>query len=173
MRWNFCDCVCDAYGDHALVCSGGGEWTKRHNLLRNRAAFYASRASMCPEVEKPGIPPRPLIGARAENGSDPDTRGSGASRPADFIILRLGIKGPVALVLAVFSGLRTNMLARSASDPSAATSSYAATKLSRLATSHQCQDEGITFIPMFAPGRQVTRKTGRSECHNIGVFLHP
>ena len=174
----FCDGVCDIYGDHALVCSGGGDRTKRHNLLRNCAASYAARAGLSPEMEKPGLlRPRPLMGARAENGGAPDARGAGARRPADVYIPHLGTEGPTALDFAVTSGLRTCMLARSASDPSAATNSYAATKRSYLDTAQQCHDEGITFIPMVAEGasggwgddaERVWSKIARAICTTSG-----
>ena len=149
----FCDGVSDIYGDHALVCSGGGGRTKRHNLLRNCCATYAARAGLNPEVEKPGLlRPRPLVGARPECGSDSGPHGSVARRPADVYIPRLGISGPTALDFAVTSGLRTSMLASSAANPSAAVNTYADTKRAHLNTAQQCQEEGINFIPMCVDG---------------------
>ena len=44
------------------------------------------------------------------------------------------------------------MLAQSASDASAAVNAYATTKRSHLNTEEQCQEEGITFIPMIVDG---------------------
>ena len=149
----FCDGVSDIYGDHALVCSGGGDRTKRHNLLRNCCATYAARAGWNPEVEKAGLlRPRPLVGARPECGSDPGHQGPDARRPADVYIPRLGITGPTALDFAVTSGLRTSMLARSATNPSAAVNAYAETKRTHLNTAQLCQEEGLNFIPMCADG---------------------
>ena len=51
----YCDDIMDIYGDHALVCPCGGDRTKRHNLLRNRAAHFCSSFALRPEVEKPGL----------------------------------------------------------------------------------------------------------------------
>ena len=39
-----CDGVLDSFGDHALVCCGGGDRTRRHNLLRNMV-FHAAEAA--------------------------------------------------------------------------------------------------------------------------------
>ena len=64
----------------------------------------------------------------------------------------MGINGRTALDFAVTSGLRTDMLARSAADPHAAVNAYADTKRSFLNTAAQCEDAGITFIPMVADG---------------------
>ena len=44
------------------------------------------------------------------------------------------------------------MLAQSASDASAAVNAYANTKGNHLNTEEQCQEEGITFIPMIVDG---------------------
>ena len=64
-----CDGVLDRFGDHALVCSCGGDRTRRHNLLRNMAYYAASASNLNPELEKPGLlAQRPLVGACYENG---------------------------------------------------------------------------------------------------------
>eukprot|EP00660_Eupelagonema_oceanica_P019327 gene19327-biopygen20047 len=58
----FCDGVVDVFADHALVCSGGGDRTVRHNLLRNAAFRVAHAAGLRPELEKPGLlRPRPCV----------------------------------------------------------------------------------------------------------------
>ena len=67
-------------------------------------------------------------------------------------IPRLGTHGRTALDFAVTSGLRTCLLTQSASDASAAVNAYATSKRSHLNTEEQCQEEGITFIPMIVDG---------------------
>ena len=60
----------DSFGNHALVCCGGGDRTRRHNLLRNMVYYAASSAHLNPELEKPGLlPQRPVFGSMYENGS--------------------------------------------------------------------------------------------------------
>ena len=92
------------------------------------------------------------MGSKAESGGDPGPRGPEARRPADVFLPRFNTDGPVALDFAVTSGLRTNMLARSAADASAAANIYAGTKRSYLNTAQQCAEQGIAFIPMVAEG---------------------
>ena len=86
-----CDGVLDRFGDHALVCCGCGDRTRRHNLLRNMVYYAASSANLHPELEKPGLlPQRPSFGSLYENGSsigDDDSNPS-HSRPADVYIPR-------------------------------------------------------------------------------------
>ena len=41
-----CDGVLDRFGDHALVCPGCGDRTRRHNLLRNMAFYAAASANL-------------------------------------------------------------------------------------------------------------------------------
>ena len=53
----FCDGVLDGFGDHALVCCGGGCRTRRHNLIRNMAFHAAEAANLQPELERPGLLP--------------------------------------------------------------------------------------------------------------------
>ena len=56
-----CDGIMDAYGDHALTCCGGGDRTRRHNLLRNMVYHAATAAGLHPELQRPGLlPHRPL-----------------------------------------------------------------------------------------------------------------
>ena len=47
----FCDGILDGFGDHALVCCGGGDRTRRHNLIRNMAFHAAEAANLQPELE--------------------------------------------------------------------------------------------------------------------------
>ena len=57
----------DRFGDHALVCCGGGDRTRRHNLLRNMVFHAAASANLHPELEKPGLlPQRPIFGSLFE-----------------------------------------------------------------------------------------------------------
>ena len=60
----FCDKTLDPFGDHALVCCGGGDRTRRHNLLRNMAYHAASAAGLNPEPKRAGLlPQRPFFGS--------------------------------------------------------------------------------------------------------------
>ena len=80
-----CDGILDSYGDHALCCSGGGDRTRRHNLLRNLAYHAAAAANLNPELEKPGLlPHRPLHGANYENGTSYSEENSGPG-PGDLL----------------------------------------------------------------------------------------
>ena len=146
-----CDGTVDAYGDHALVCCGGGDRTRRHNLIRNAVHFTATAANLHPELEKPGLlPQRPLSGGLYEDGSSIGEHDSNPSarRPADVYIPRWRAGPPAAWDFAVTSGLRLDVIPDSARDPDAACTKYEDFKCSHQDTKAQCQGQGITFIPM-------------------------
>jgi len=146
-----CDGVLDRFGDHALVCCGGGDRTRRHNLLRNMAFHAAEAANLQPELEKPGLlPQRPLAGSTYDNGapiSEHDFN-HGARRPADVFIPRWRSGPPAAWDFAVTSGLRVDLQAQAASSADAVTARYEDAKCGHKDTQAECQAQGITFIPM-------------------------
>ena len=118
-----CDEVIDRHGDHCLTCTCGGDRTKRHNLIRNEVFYFCSSSGLNPELERPGLlQPRPLAGSRYEDGSnrDPNNR----RRPADIYLPRWRRGTPAALDFAVTSGLRKDMVNRSAVDGSVAPKLY-------------------------------------------------
>ena len=54
-----CAGIMDPWGDHALVCGGGGDRTLRHNALRDLVLRLAKSAGFTAVAEKPGLlPPR-------------------------------------------------------------------------------------------------------------------
>ena len=136
----------DTFGDHALTCSCGGDRTKRRNLIHNRTHRAALSAGFqTAELEKPDLPPpRPRIEGSSEDGSTilGDADNNGQRRPAD---VRRG--APVALDIAVTSGLREDWVALSERDPQQVLLQYEGFKCSFLETQRQCLDEGITFVP--------------------------
>ena len=145
----FCDDVVDIYGDHCLVCSGGGDRTKRHNLLRNQAHKHCLACGLSSELERPGLlRPRPLIGGLAEDGSKPDGPHQEARRPADVYIPRWRRGIPACLDFAVTSGLRPDRVRDSARDHTSATLQYEGFKCDHLETATLCRAEGMQFIPM-------------------------
>ena len=150
----FCDTVCDIYMDHALCCSGGGDRTKRHNLVRNQGYRTSARAGLCPELEKPGLlQPRPLLGSRCEEGTDmPHLDNASQRRPADVFLPRWCSGGPAALDFAITSGLQIGALAATAADGTSPTTDYQSKKRNHLDTENQCREAGLTFIPMVAEG---------------------
>ena len=144
----FCDEVVDRYGDHCLTCSCGGDRTKRHNLIRNEVFYFSNSAGLNPELERPGIlQPRILTGATFENGIGRESNNS--RRPADVFFPRWRRGNPAALDFAVTSGLRSEVVSRSAEDGSEATKAYENFKRSHLNTEAMCREEGITFIPVI------------------------
>ena len=147
-----CDGILDRYGDHALCCSGGGDRTRRHNLLRNLAYHAAAAANLNPELEKPGLlPHRPLHGANYENGTSysEENSGAGARRPADVYIPRWRAGPPAAWDFAVTSGLRLDVLAASARDADEVLTKYEDFKCTYKDTKTLCQSQGMTFTPMI------------------------
>ena len=145
-----CDGVMDKWGDHSLTCCGGGDRTRRHNKVRNLASQGVQEAGLNPELERPGLlPERPLLGARQENGEaatatdDPQAR-----RPADIYVPRFRSGAPAALDFAITSGLRPDVISQSTSESDAALLRYEDFKCSYKDTRDQCQQEGITFVPM-------------------------
>ncbi len=144
----FCDDTVDRYGDHCLVCSCGGDRTKRHNLLRNEVFFFCRSAGLNPELERQGLlQPRPLMGAALENGAARDPNGN--RRPADVYLPRWQQGAPAALDLAVTSGLRPGMVDNSAHNGASATLAYEDFKREYMDTGQACEAEGIKFIPVI------------------------
>ena len=144
----FCDEIVDRYGDHCLTCACGGDRTRRHNLVRNEVFHFCNSSGLNPELERPGLlQPRPLSGASQENGTNRDSNSN--RRPADVYLPRWRRGAPAALDFAITSGLRSDMVNRSAEDGSNATKAYEDVKRSYLQTESLCQEEGITFIPMI------------------------
>jgi hypothetical protein len=146
----FCDGVCDVFGDHALVCPGGGDRTLRHHALRNLVYRSCIAAGLCPVLEKPGLlRPRPHIGSVAENGNDPTApAGSDARRPGDVWLPHWRLGRPAALDFAVTSGLQVGSLVGSAKDGGSPALAYELHKRSFLNTAALCEDVGLDFVPM-------------------------
>ena len=139
--------IIDRYGDHCLTCAYGGDRTKRHNLLRNEVFHQCNSSGLTPELERPGLlQPRPLAGPLHESGAarDPNVN----RRPADVFLPKWRRGAPAALDLAVTSGLRKDLVAKSAKDGSSAVKAYEDHKRSHLDTETICLQEGITFIPL-------------------------
>jgi len=145
-----CDDVVDVFGDHCLVCSGGGDRTKRHNLIRNCAHEICSTAGFSSELERPGLlRPRPFIGGAAEDGVRFDgPQDETGRRPADVYVPRCYRGVPACLDFAVTSGLRIDHLRNSAQDASAVVLAYEGYKCAYLNTQAHCRSEGLGFVPM-------------------------
>ena len=146
-----CDGVMDVWADHALTCACGGDRTKRHNLVRNVGVRLATSAGWRPEPEKPGLlRPRPAQGIGCEDGSEirEGARGPEARRPADIYVPRWDLGGSAALDFAVTSGLRADLLERTAADGSSCLTSCEQFKNSFLDTAAHCASEGLAFIPI-------------------------
>ena len=130
-----------------MTCSCGGDRTKRHNLLRNEIYHQCNSSGLSPELERPGLLQlRPLIGSSQESGAARDPNVD--RRPADVYLPKWRRGTPVAFDIAVTSGLRNDLVHRSAEDGSAATIMYEDFKRSYLNTETICQEEGISFIPL-------------------------
>ena len=144
----YCDEIVNNYADHCLTCSCGGDRTKRHNLLRNEIFFFCSSSGLNPELERPGLllQQRPHVGIYCEDGSSTDN--DNRRRPADIYLPRWRRGIPAALDFAVTSGLRSDLVKKSAVDGSTATVEYEAFKRTHLNTEALCRDEGVNFIPM-------------------------
>ena len=82
-----------------------------------------------------------------ESGENRDVDGS--RRPADVYIPRWRRGLPAALDFAVTSGLRNDIVNKSAVDGSVATTEYENFKRTHLNTEDKCKEEGITFIPII------------------------
>jgi hypothetical protein len=142
-----CTCPCcgqglDAYMDHALVCSCGGDRTLRHNAIRNAFFTWSLEAGIVAEKEKPGLlPARPgeeaLCGERLCSGK----------RPAD-VWLNPGPDGnPCAVDFAVSSGLRADCVRTAVEDTPAIWGMYEHFKRQHDNTQARCLEQRLTFIP--------------------------
>jgi hypothetical protein len=145
-----CAGVMDPFGDHALVCAGGGDRTLRHNALRDIFAHHAQAAGYAAAVEKSGLlPPRPFLGGAWDDGTvGADARSPPESRrPADvFLPAWRGGRG-AAVDFAVTSGLQCGLLDLSAADGGVAATRYEERKRSHLRTAQLCDEAGLHFLP--------------------------
>ena len=136
------------FGDHCLTFSCGGDRTKHHNLIRNEVFFLCNSAGLNPELERPGLlQPRPLNGSAQESGAARDPNVS--RRPADVYLPKWRRGAPAAMDIAVTSGMRGDMLHKSANDGTSAANEYENFKRSYLNTEQKCHENGITFIPLI------------------------
>ena len=139
----------DVYGDHALTCCGGGDRTKRHNILRNAFWHFCYSAGLSPELEKPGLlQPRPLQGFSPEDGIRRDS--PEARRPADVYLPRFRQGSAVCFDFAVTSGMRSSNLAATLTDAASSIRSYEDFKCAHFDTRRTCINEGMGFIPLVA-----------------------
>ena len=128
-----------------MVCPCNGDRTIRHNALRNLICTIAALAGLMPEKEKAGVlPPRPdaetLRGEDVTNGR----------RPADIWIPQWQSGGPAAWDFAVTSGLCSDVIFETASDPGTAAVAYERHRREHLDTSQACHQQGLEFSPLVA-----------------------
>ena len=135
------DCL-DRFCDHAIICPCKGDKTLRHNAVADVVYSSAKEGSMRPEKERGGVlPPRPQ-----EDGIQ---NGSGNRRPADVWIPQGGNRSGDALDFACTSGLRSDLLLASATDPANIFGQYENYKRNYLDTERLAREAGFAFIPMI------------------------
>ena len=139
----FCPCcgdTLDSFGDHALVCRCKGDRTVRHSVIRDIIYAEARLAGLAAERENPGLlPARP-----AEDGVGQD---SCLRRPADVWLPRTQGGPGQALDLACTSGLRSDVLGKSA-DGETVFPAYEDLKKSFKNTDEECSRAGFRFVPL-------------------------
>ena len=135
-----CDAVMDTRGFHASVCTCGGDKTAGHNAARNLVYHYAAGAGCQPDMETGGLLPR--------RPDEPDT--PNARRPADVYIPAWKGGAPAALDLAITSPQRQAALLLASGEAGAAAGLYETHKKVFLDTEDQCEQQGISFLPMVA-----------------------
>ena len=146
-----CRGVRERSGDHALVCSCGGDRTRRHNLLRNIVFHAANSVSVPPEFKNEGpLPQRPFDGGVCDNGS---TRGERESefqlrRQVDVFIPRWQSGPPATCGFAATSGLRMDLLVDATRGADQVCARYRDSIRSHPGTHSQCLAQAITFITM-------------------------
>ena len=109
--------------------------------------YQCNSSGLNPELERPGLlQQRPLIGPSQESGTarDPNVN----RRPADVYLPKWRNGTPAALDIAVTSGLRADLVDKSAEDGSTATTQYEDYKCSFMNTATIFQEEGNSFIPL-------------------------
>ena len=138
-----CGEILDVWGDHALVCSCGGDRTIRHNAVRNVVYDEAVGAGTRPEREKAGLlPARP-----GADGLPANLNGAQGRRPADVWLPRGSSGQAEALDFAVSSGLQSELFRASADEPGFVFHRYEQMKRSYKDTAQICQAAGFKFTP--------------------------
>ena len=147
---SLCGQVMDKWGDHALVCSCGGDRVVRHNMIRDVVHSAANlKAGLGAILEKPGllIPRDPLDCDRPPDPDPPDPSSS-SRRPADVWVPRGPSGSPEAWDFSVTSAFR---LGPSTPDPAAFSSVFSSVETRKrgfLDTASQCAQAGIHFCPL-------------------------
>ena len=147
---SLCGQTMDRWGDHALVCSCGGDRVTRHNMIRDVVHSAANDVACLGAVlEKPGLlVPRDPADFDRPPEPDPPDPSSASRRPADVWVPRGPGGGPEAWDFSVTSAFR---LGPAVPDQSAFVdvfSSVEARKRTFLDTASQCLSAGITFCPL-------------------------
>ena len=148
---SLCGQVMDKWGDHALVCSCGGDRVVRHNMIRDVVHSAANhQARLGAILEKPGLllPRDPLDCDRPPDPDPPDPSSSSSRRPADVWVPRGPSGNPEAWDFSVTSAFR---LGPSAPDPAAFSSVFSSVETHKrgfLDTASQCAKAGIHFCPL-------------------------
>ena len=148
---SLCGQVMDKWGDHALVCSCGGDRVIRHNMIRDVVHSAANnKAGLGAILEKPGllIPRDPLDCDRPPDPDPPDPS-SPSRRPADVWVPRGPGGGPEAWDFSVTSAFRLGL---AAPDPAAFAGVFSSVETRKvfLDTASQCSRAGIHFCPSLS-----------------------
>ena len=126
----------------------------RHNAARDLVCWWADKAGLNPEKEKPGL----LLPQR------PEDAGQAGRRPADIYLPSLS-GFPAALDLAITAPQRPESLAQASQSALAAASAYKLVKANHLGTAQACQEQGVRFLPL------VQEATGAWEASAANVLL--
>ena len=140
----------DKWGDHALVCSCGGDRVVRHNMIRDVVHSAANlKAGLGAILEKPGLlVPRDPLDCDRPPDPDPPDPSSSSRRPADVWVPRGPSGSPEAWDFSVTSAFR---LGPSTPDPAAFSSVFSSVESRKrgfLDTASQCAQAGIHFCPL-------------------------
>ena len=166
----FCGAPMDRFGDHAVVCSCGGDRVVRHNSIRDQAFDEMRGGGMNVERERAGLLPcRP-----SQDGLPSPAQ---ARRPADIWVARGDAQQPQAIDFAVTAGLRDPTIGADEATVASLFHDYETHKRNHLDTDEQCRRQGLAFLPFVIDAHAgglspLARRTLASAAKAIATATH-
>ena len=172
-----CGDALDSYMDHALTCSCGGDRTVRHNAVCKVGGDTFRHLGMQPTLEKPGLLPN-MDEREGNAGGEKKHSDRSDRRPADIWVPWWDGGKPLAVDVAITSGLAGGWIRRIVHNPSGPADFYEEHKRQDRDTEEKCHRQGLNLLPFIveahsgtlgADAKKLVRDLGRKSAARNGL----